>query len=430
MKQTADSETLESKNQKVFNESTKEKSWATESEEKPHKRVTSVTLGSTVVACLVTLVAGFYVGLNWDNMFSKFKPYLGFKNEETNELNLKSLNSLYATLQENYDGDIDESTVIEGAKKGMVSSLGDEYTQYFNAQEASDYKASLEGDISEAGIGISFAKREDYPRVLRTLPDNPARKAGILAGDIIYAVDGKEVWEKSLEDISQILRGKEGTKVKVTVVRNNKKIDYELTREKINNVSADVIYKDNVAILSIYRFSQETGSEVKKLADEIIKKNSKAVILDLRNNGGGYVSAAKTVLSLWLDGDKILIQKSKTGGDESMNADRGEAVFKDMKTVALINSGTASASEIVVGALKDYGKATVVGETSFGKGVVQSMLSIGSDMLKVTTAHWYTPLDHSINKTGIEPDVKVERTYEQINKDEDPQLDKALELVK
>ena len=398
---------------------------------KPQKKITDVSISTTVAGCIFTLILGFVVGLNWTNLFESFKPYLGFKKTTTETIDLKPVQNLYSELVDNYDGDVDKSKLIEGAKKGMVAAVGDKYTEYMTATEASDYRSSLEGEIDEAGIGVSVAKREDYVRVIRTLPDNPARKAGILAGDIIYAIDDKEVWSESVESVAQKLRGASGSKMKLTVVRDNKKKDFNLVREKINNVSADINYVDNIAILSVYRFSKDTGSLVKKLAKEATDKKVKGVIVDLRNNGGGYVSAATEMASLWIDGETVLKQSSKSIGSSTTFAPRGNAILKDTKTIVLINAGTASASEIVVGALKDYKKATVVGETSYGKGVMQTMINTtGGGMLKVTTAHWYTPNGNGINEQGIEPDEKVELTYEQINKNIDTQLDKAKSLLK
>ncbi|MDO4967473.1 MAG: S41 family peptidase [Candidatus Saccharibacteria bacterium] len=393
-------------------------------------KISEVALGTTVFACLVTLIIGFAIGANWDNIWANFSPYLGFKSSSSEQLNLSSVQNLYTVLKDNYDGDIDKNELITGAKKGMVAALGDEYTEYMDSEEAAEYKSALEGEISEAGIGVSFAKREDYVRVLRTLPDNPARKAGILAGDIIYAINDEEVWQQDVDTIGKKLRGEAGSSVKVTVVRDGKKLDFTMTREEINNVSADITYDGDIAILSVYRFSKDTGTLTKKLANEAKEKNIKGIIVDLRGNGGGYVNAARDMLGLWIDGENILTQKSRTFSSSNTSAPRGEAILKDIKTVVLINNGTASASEIVAGALKDYEKATIVGQTSYGKGVVQTMLSVdGSNLLKVTTAHWYTPKGNTINKTGIVPDVEVERTYEQINKDIDPQLDKAKEIV-
>ncbi len=395
------------------------------------KKIEDVTLGTAVFGCVITLIIGFAIGLNWTGIWDNFKPFLGFKSNSSDSLNLSSVQNLYRTLKDNYDGDLDKDTLVEGAKKGLVEAIGDEYTSYMNTSEATSYRASLEGEISEAGIGVSFAKREDYIRILRTLPDNPARKAGILAGDIIFSVDDEEVWNKDAEYVMTKLRGSVGSTVKVTVVRDKEKLDFTLTREKINNVSADVTYTDNnVAILSIYRFSKDTTTLVRNLANEIKNKNVKGVVLDLRGNGGGYVNSARDIAGLWLSGEKVLIQKSRLSGDSFSYSPRGNTLFTDIKTVVLINSGTASASEILVGALKDYEKATVVGTTSFGKGVMQTLLEVdGSALLKVTSAHWYTPKDNSINGTGIEPDIEIERTYDQINKGIDPQLDKALELM-
>ena len=399
-------------------------------EEKKKTKISSVTLGTTIFSCIITLVVGFGIGMNWETIWTNFKPYLGFKSDSSDTLNFSSAQNLYGVLKDNYDGDIDRDALITGAKKGMVEALGDEYTEYMDAEEASEYKAALEGDIGEAGIGVSIAKREEYVRVIRTLPDNPARKAGILAGDIIYAINDEEVWDKDADTVATKLRGEAGSEVKVTVVRSNKKLDFTMTREEINNVSADISYDGEIAILSVYRFSKDTGTLVKQLAQEAVDKNVKGVVIDLRGNGGGYVNAARDMLGLWIDGENIVTQKSRTFGESNMSSPRGEALLKDMKTVVLINGSTASASEIVAGALQDYGKATIVGETSYGKGVVQTMLTIeDGNLLKVTSAHWYTPNGNTINKTGIKPDVEVERSYEQINKDEDPQLDKAKELL-
>ena len=266
-------------------------------------------------------------------------------------------------------------------------------------------------------------------RVLRTLPDNPARKAGMLAGDILYKVDGEEIYDLSSEEVAKRVRGKEGTEVTVTVVRDGEEKSFTMKREIINNVSAYVEYDGHTAIVTVTRFDNDTGTMVQGFAKEFAGKGIKKVILDLRGNGGGYVSAAQDLLSLWIDGEPVLIQKSRTAGDSTTSAYTGKALLKDMKTVVLVNGSTASASEIVAGALQDYDKATIVGEQTYGKGVVQELVNLsGGTKLKVTTASWYTPKERSINGEGIKPDVEVERTYEDINNMKDPQMDKAKKL--
>lgn len=388
-----------------------------------------ISFGTGIALSFFTLVIGFIIGANWKNLYLQFSPYINPHQKISNTIKWDELNEVYSQISSNYDGSIDKQNIIEGAKKGLTASLGDPYTVYFNAKEAVEFKSSLNGEIKEAGVGIEMIKQGDYVVITRTLPDNPARKAGVHAGDIIYAINDEEVWDKDADIIASKLRGTSGEKVKLTVARDRQKINFELVREKINNVSADISYQGKTAIISVYRFSEDTGNLVESFTKEFKNKGINKVILDLRNNGGGYVKAARDLLSLWLDGDKILTQKSTSTGQTITYAKRGEAILKDTKTVVLVNNATASASEIVAGALKEYHKATIVGVKTYGKGVVQTILELsGGSLLKVTTAHWYTPNDQTINKTGITPDIEVVRSYSDINSGKDPQMDKAKSL--
>lgn len=388
-----------------------------------------ISFGTGIALSFFTLVIGFIIGANWKNLYLQFSPYINPHQKISNTVKWDELNEVYSQISSNYDGSIDKQNIIEGAKKGLTASLGDPYTVYFNAKEAVEFKSSLNGEIKEAGVGIEMIKQGDYVVITRTLPDNPARKAGVHAGDIIYAINDEEVWDKDADIIASKLRGTSGEKVKLTVARDRQKINFELVREKINNVSADISYQGKTAIISVYRFSEDTGNLVESFTKEFKNKGINKVILDLRNNGGGYVKAARDLLSLWLDGDKILTQKSTSTGQTITYAKRGEAILKDTKTVVLVNNATASASEIVAGALKEYHKATIVGVKTYGKGVVQTILELsGGSLLKVTTAHWYTPNDQTINKTGITPDIEVVRSYSDINSGKDPQMDKAKSL--
>lgn len=392
------------------------------------KKPSKIPLGNAIVIAVITLVLGIFIGRSND-FWNNFLPYLGFNNttSDTSGINWSSLNEVYNKLTDNYDGDLDKTALLEGAKKGMIEAVGDKYTVYMTADEAKEYEKSvLHGEVG-AGIGAELGLRDGYVRVLRTLPNNPARKAGLLAGDIFYKINGEEVYNSSSEEIAQKLRGEAGSKVTVTIIRDGEEKTFEMTREEINNVSADVEYKDDTAIIKVTRFDTDTGAIVEKFAREFESKGIKKVILDLRGNGGGYVSAAKDLLSLWIDGDPVLIQKSKFLSSDTTYSSHGKAILKDLETIVLVNGNTASASEIVTGALQDYGLATVIGEQTFGKGVVQTLLNLNSGaQLKVTTAHWYTPKDNTINGTGITPDIVVERTFEDINKNRDPQLDAAL----
>lgn len=386
-----------------------------------------VSLGGAIIASVVTLAVGLFVGLNWHNFAPNILPYLGIRTVTSNDWS--DLDEVYSALIANYDGTIDKTEIIEGAKKGMVAAVGDVYTEYMAAPEAKEYEAALHGDVG-AGIGIEMGLRDGYVRVIRTLPDNPAGKAGVKAGDIIYKINDEEVYSESTDKIASKLRGAAGTKVKLTIVRDGEEKSFELVRETINNVSAYVTYDGSTAIITVTRFDTDTGTIVQKIVnDEFKNKNIKKVILDLRNNGGGYVSAAKDLLSLWIDGEAVLIQKGSSLNDSTTYANRGQAALANIPTVVLVNGSTASASEIVAGALKDYNKATILGETTYGKGVVQTLLNLSEGtLLKVTTARWYTPKGNSINGNGIVPDIEVELTYDDTNHSRDPQLDAAKKL--
>ncbi len=385
-----------------------------------------VSIGTVIIVAAVFAVVGGVVGYFSKNILPTYAPYFGLKVEE--KADWSALNEVYNKLKENYDGEVDQAKAVEYAKKGIAASLGDVYTEYMDAEETQAFTDALHGNVG-SGVGIEMGLRDGYTRVLRTLPNNPARKAGIFAGDIIYKVNGEEVYTLTTDQIALKVRGETGTEVTLTVIRDGKELSFTMIRETINNVSADIEYKGNAAIITVSRFDLDTGSKVRKFAEEALGKGVDRVILDLRDNGGGYVSAAQEMLSLWVDaGSKALIQKSLHFGNESMNVTGGTPILKDMKTIVLVNGATASASEIVAGALQDYKKATILGEKTFGKGVMQGVYDLsGATTLKVTIASWYTPNDRSINKNGIDPDVVVERTHEDINAMRDPQLDKALE---
>ena len=392
---------------------------------KPRK----INLSTSIITSFIFLVAGFFVGSNWQFILTNFSPYIGFRKSE--QANWDSLNEIYTELRSFYDGEVTEENALTGAKRGIAAALDDPYTTYLTAKEGNEFLSDLNGEINEAGVGMELTFRNNHTVVVRTLPDNPARKAGIKPGDRIMKISDENVDGKTTEDVAKKLRGKAGDKVKVEILRGADTLTFEMTREKINNVSADISYSDKTAIISVYRFAEDTGSLVRKLAEQAKAKQVDKVILDLRNNGGGYVSAAGEMLSLWLNGgDKYMIEKSIHNDDKTDYVPRGKnPIFKDTKTIVLINRSTASASEIVAGALKDYQKATIVGMTSFGKGVMQTMLNLSdSGKLKVTTAHWYTPNGSSINKTGIKPDIEIDRTIQDITEDKDPQLDKAKSL--
>jgi len=383
-----------------------------------------IALTTTIIVSFITMVIGLALGIVW----TKNSQLLANNNGSVEKIDFDELNEVYTTLAQNFDGEIDKQKVIEEAKRGLVNAAGDTYTYYLTKSEAEDFKKDLSGDVG-AGIGVEIGQRDGYVKVLRTTEDNPARRAGVLAGDIIYKADGEDISALSVEDVAKRLRGTAGSTVKLTVVRGSEELEFELVREIINNKSVYSEVRGKTAIITITRFDNDTGKLTRSAAQQALQLGIDKVIIDLRGNGGGYVSAAQEVASLWVDGKTIVTQRSANGEyNEDTKAYSGGNILGGIKTIVLTNGSTASASEIVAGALKDYGMATLIGEKTYGKGSVQTLENLSNgEMLRVTIAKWYTPNGKNINGEGIEPDVEVERTFEQINKEEDPQLDKALE---
>lgn len=389
------------------------------------KKVERSTL---VLVSVFMLVLGFAGGSRIDDIRNLIAPVFGFKKVE--RIDFSNVEKTYQALASNFDGEIDKQKIIDGASKGLVEAVGDKYTEYMTSKEAEEFNKSLSGDVG-TGIGVELAKDGDSVKVVRVLAKNPAESAGILAGDVISKVNGEDVSKENTSEISKKIRGDAGTTVKIGVVRGNEKKEFSVTRAKIENPSVELSKKDGVATLSIYRFDSETGVLAKKYAEEIKNEGISKVILDLRGNGGGYVQAAKTVASLWLEKNALIVSE-KTGSKtvEEIRA-TGDNPLKGIKTVILLDGSSASASEIVAGALKEHKAAQIVGEKSYGKGSVQTTIDMPNGaLLKVTIAKWFTPGGKNISNNGISPDVKVSAPKGESYLLNDIQKNKALEILK
>ena len=389
------------------------------------KKVERSTL---VLVSVFMLVLGFAGGSRIDDIRNLIAPVFGLKKVE--RIDFSNIEKTYQALASNFDGEIDKQKIIDGASKGLVEAVGDKYTEYMTSKEAEEFNKSLSGDVG-TGIGVELAKDGDSVKVVRVLAKNPAESAGILAGDVISKVNGEDVSKENTSEISKKIRGDAGTTVKIGVVRGNEKKEFSVTRAKIENPSVELTKKDGVATLSIYRFDSETGVLAKKYAEEIKNEGISKVILDLRGNGGGYVQAAKTVASLWLEKNALIVSE-KTGSKtvEEIRA-TGDNPLKGIKTVILLDGSSASASEIVAGALKEHKAAQIVGEKSYGKGSVQTTIDMPNGaLLKVTIAKWFTPGGKNISNNGISPDVKVSAPKGESYLLNDIQKNKALEILK
>ena len=389
------------------------------------KKVERSTL---VLVSVFMLVLGFAGGSRIDDIRNLIAPVFGLKKVE--RIDFSNVEKTYQALASNFDGEIDKQKIIDGASKGLVEAVGDKYTEYMTSKEAEEFNKSLSGDVG-TGIGVELAKDGDSVKVVRVLAKNPAESAGILAGDVISKVNGEDVSKENVSEISKKIRGDAGTTVKIGVVRGNEKKEFSVTRAKIENPSVELSKKDGVATLSIYRFDSETGVLAKKYAEEIKNEGISKVILDLRGNGGGYVQTAKTVASLWLEKNALIV--SEKAGSKTVEEIRatGDNPLKGIKTVILLDGSSASASEIVAGALKEHKAAQIVGEKSYGKGSVQTTIDMPNGaLLKVTIAKWFTPSGKNISNNGISPDIKVSAPKGESYLLNDIQKNKALEILK
>lgn len=380
------------------------------------KRVSTpiLILGFVVVAGI-----GYVAGAFNSHIYGGYNTIIG-----KSQLELSSVQATYQAVLDNFDGDIDESKLVEGANRGLVEALDDQYTIYLNQKDSTDFNDSLSGNIG-GGVGIEISLRGDLPTIVRVLRDNPAEKAGLAVNDILTAVNGEDVKDQTTTEIVTKIRGDAGTTVKLTVFRDGVEKDFTVTREVVNNPSVYGSVVDGVGVMTISRFDDKTGDLARKLAREFKTAGAKGVVLDLRGNGGGYVTAAQDVGGIWLDNKVVVTEKKGSKVTDELKTG-GSPILNGVPTVVLINSSSASASEIVAGALRDNKAATLLGEKSFGKGSVQKLVGLSEGAtLKVTVARWYTPSGLNISEKGITPDTTVVRTVEDLNASRDPQLDAA-----
>jgi len=326
---------------------------------------------------------------------------------------------------------LDYKKMVYGAVSGMVDSLGDPYTVFLSPAENDLFSQDMKGSFG--GIGAEIGFRNGFLTVIAPLKGSPAEKAGIIAGDVIIKVDEKDITGLSIDEAIMLIRGEKGTKVNLTILRKDeeKSRDIEVVRDTVVMNTVDWKMMDgNVAYISINQFKDDTGQEFDRIIDDVLLKEPKGIVLDLRNNPGGYFNRAIDIASRFIDEGKTVVIQDGGKSKEKYTAQGGKR-FDNIPVVVLVNEGSASASEILAGALKDDNDVKLVGKKTFGKGLVQEMegLKDGS-ALKVTIARWLTPNGTDINHDGIHPDYEVELTEEDIKNEKDPQLDKALELLK
>lgn len=351
--------------------------------------------------------------------------------------NFKKVLEIREMLYRWYDGEIDDSKLAEGAIKGMVSSLGDQYTYYMNEKEFSDFKEKSQGNYM--GIGIQVAAKDGKIVVISPIQGGPAEKAGIKTGDVILKVNGEQVSGNELDKAVSMMKGTTKENIKLTLYREGKgEFDVDVMRDVIKtvNVKSEMIDGD-IGYIEVLAFDEGTAKDFETQLKALEDKGMKGLILDLRGNPGGFMKECVDLVSNFVPKDKVIVSTIDKYGNKEESVSKG-GIAQGMPLVVLIDGGTASASEIVAGAIRDYDLGTLVGTTSFGKGIVQVVLDkIGQEKdgtaLKVTISKYYTPNGENIHKKGIGPDVTVEypkelkeKTY---SRSTDPQFEKALEII-
>jgi len=388
-------------------------------------------------------VAGFVVGVNQNRSSGVIGKEAFMTGTQANSAEKAGVDAnlyweVWNEIQRSFVGaPVPDTQLFYGSLFGLVHSLRDRYSSFYTPEESEKFDRDLDGEFE--GIGAEIGVKRDRIVIITPLPDSPAERAGLLPGDWIVLINDEPTQTLSLDEAVKKIRGPKGTTVTLEIVRNHesetpKPQTISIVRDRIVIREAEHTYRKTmkgktIAHIQLYSFNKNAFSELREVALDVQKRSIDGIIFDLRNNGGGLLDQAVNVAGMWLPKDAVVVWEEYSGGSKDTLFSGGSQLFSRYPTVVLINKGSASASEIVAGALQDHGAAKLVGEVSFGKGSVQTYekLSDGS-ALKLTVAKWLTPNQRTIDGEGITPDIEVELTEEDFANDRDPQLDTALEM--
>ena len=346
------------------------------------------------------------------------------------EIDLATVQDIYGILRTDFDGTLDTTALQNGAKTGLVAATGDQFTNYLTPQATTAMLQRMRGN-GFIGIGVELGFKNDKLVIIAPQDGSPAKQAGLQAGDIIVAIDDKVVSELSEEEAVQALRGERGSNVRLTIQRGAQQLVFTVTRQAITTPSVRWSITDqNIGIMTITTFDSNTARLAREAAEEFRSKTVNGIVLDMRDNPGGAVTAAQAVVNLWVPKGNLVMTEKRGGTVLRTYKTEAEPVVDTIKTVILQNGGSASASEVVAGALREYNKATILGTQSFGKGSVQEvrLLSNGGSLI-FTVSRWFTPKNNSIDGSGITPDVVIEHSGVAPN-GHDSQLSAALDALR
>lgn len=318
--------------------------------------------------------------------------------------------------------------LLYGAIDGLIKTLEDPYSEFLDPEKTIQFKKELGGTYE--GIGVEITIKEDSLVIISSLEGTPAKKAGLLTGDKILEIDHQSVEGISLVEAVMKIRGEKGTEATLKIKRNDKIFETKIKRETIEIPSLSFKIIDDIFLVQIHNFYEKTPLEFKKISEKILNSGSRKIILDLRNNPGGFLASAIEIGNFFIKKGEVILKEDSGKKRIREIKSEGPGVFSDYKVIVLINEGSASGAEILTGALKEQNKVLIIGEKSFGKGTVQELIDLKEGALKLSIAQWLLPSGKSIEGSGIEPDIKIETTPEELEKEKDPQLEKAIEEIK
>ncbi|OGZ43860.1 MAG: hypothetical protein A2719_02740 [Candidatus Ryanbacteria bacterium RIFCSPHIGHO2_01_FULL_45_22] len=393
---------------------------------------------SLVAAAFLVIGAGFgvgvYVGYSQRPTIDQVTSLYNKETAKPAEVDFSPFWKAWNLIEEKYvasDG-LDRQKMVYGAIGGMVAALDDPYTVFFPPVEKQLFESEIEGKFE--GIGAEIGMRKGVLTVISPLTGSPAAGAGLLPGDKIARIDDVITTELTLDEAVRLIRGDKGTVVALTILRSgeDEMRVIKITRDTIHVPILDMEKRDGgVFVIHLYNFSEQSPLEFRKALQEMARSGSNKLILDLRNNPGGFLEASVDIASWFLESGKVVAREAFGDGTELQHRSHGYNALSNIPTVILVNNGSASASEILAGALRDHLKTQLIGTKTFGKGSVQELVDVtNTTSLKVTIARWLTPSGISLSENGLDPDIVVEITPEDVEKLQDPQMEKALEIIK
>ena len=392
------------------------------------------TIMIIVLTAFITFIITALVGYNYITKGDGAKILV--RETSSNQDLIVQLEKYKSIIDEFYLGEVNEEDLKEGAIKGYIEGLGDPYTEYISKEEMQEYMEDTLGNYVGIGIYMLLDEENGKIKVLAPMKGSPAETVGIKSGDIIETVDGEEYTKDEMSEVANKIKGKEGTTVKIGIKRGEENLEFEVTRQniKVNPVEGKIL-ENNIGYIQFASFDETTYEDFKAKYEELKNQGITSLIIDLRNNGGGLVDQATDIADLFVEKDTpLLYEVDKDGNEEIVKAE--DDVTINIPTIILTNENTASASEILAGALKDLGKAKIVGTKTYGKGIIQQIIPLNDGSgIKITTEEYQTPNRNKIHEVGIEPDEIVElpetvTNVLEILEDQDTQLQKAIELLK